>query len=62
MSINVSFRLLKAFLTLVEQKNFTRAAEHCHVSQSTLSGMIQRLEEDVGTRLFDRDTILTRWE
>lgn len=56
MSINVSFRLLKAFLTLVEQKNFTRAAERCHVSQSTLSGMIQRLEEDVGTRLFDRDT------
>ncbi|MBZ8139930.1 LysR family transcriptional regulator [Rubrivivax gelatinosus] len=56
MSINVSFKLLKAFLTLTELKNFTRAAEHCHVSQSTFSGMIQRLENEVGTRLFARDT------
>ena len=56
MSINISFKLLKAFLTLSEQKNFTRAAEHCHVSQSTLSGMIKRLEDEVGARLFDRDT------
>ena len=56
MAINISFKLLKAFLTLSEQKNFTRAAEHCHVSQSTFSGMIQRLEEDVGARLFDRNT------
>lgn len=56
MSINISFKLLKAFLTLSEQKNFTRAAEHCHVSQSTFSGMIQRLETELGARLFDRDT------
>ena len=48
MAINISFKLLKAFLTLSEQKNFTRAAEHCHVSQSTFSGMIQRLEEELG--------------
>ena len=56
MSINISFKLLKAFLTLSEQKNFTRAAEHCHVSQSTFSGMIQRLETELGARLFDRNT------
>ena len=56
MSINISFKLLKAFLTLSEQKNFTRAAEHCHVSQSTFSGMIQRLEAELGARLFDRNT------
>lgn len=56
MAINVSFKLLKAFLTLSEQKNFTRAAEHSHVSQSTFSGMIQRLEDEVSARLFDRDT------
>lgn len=56
MSINISFKLLKAFLTLSEQKNFTRAAERCHVSQSTFSGMIQRLEGELGARLFDRDT------
>lgn len=56
MSINISFKLLKAFLTLSEQKNFTRAAERCHVSQSTFSGMIQRLEGELGAKLFDRDT------
>ena len=54
--INISYKLLKAFLTLSEHKNFTRAAEHFHVSQSTFSGLIQRLEEEVGTRLFERDT------
>lgn len=56
MASNVSLKLLKAFLALSEHKNFTRAAERCHVSQSAFSGMIQRLEEDVGARLFDRNT------
>jgi LysR family carnitine catabolism transcriptional activator len=56
MTINVSYKLLNAFLMLVEHNNFTRAAERCHVSQSSFSAMIQRLEEEVGTRLFDRNT------
>jgi len=56
MPINISYKLLKAFLALAEHKNFTRAAEHFHVSQSTFSGLIQRLEDGIGTRLFDRDT------
>lgn len=56
MAINISYKHLRAFLALVEQKNFTRAAECCHISQSSFSTMIQRLEEDVGARLFDRDT------
>ncbi|SDI26013.1 LysR family transcriptional regulator [Propionivibrio dicarboxylicus] len=56
MALNVSLKLLKAFLALCEHRNFTRAAEHCHVSQSAFSGMIFRLEDEVGTRLFDRDT------
>ena len=53
---NVSLKLLKAFLALCEHRNFTRASECCHVSQSAFSGMIQRLEDEVGTRLFDRNT------
>lgn len=56
MAINFSFKLLTAFLALCEMKNFTRAAEHVHVSQSAFSGMIRRLEDEVGARLFDRDT------
>ena len=56
MAINISYKLLKAFLTLSEQRNFTRAAECCHVSQSAFSGMIRRLEDELGARLFSRDT------
>lgn len=56
MTTNISTRLLQAFIALVELKNFTRAAERCHTSQSAFSLMIQKLEATVGTRLFERDT------
>jgi DNA-binding transcriptional LysR family regulator len=56
MQINVSTKLLHAFMALAECRHFTRAAERCHVSQSAFSAMIQRLEELTGARLFDRNT------
>lgn len=56
MTANISTRLLQAFVSLAELKNFTRAAEQCHTSQSAFSVMIQKLEAMVGTRLFERDT------
>ncbi len=34
--------------------NFSRAAEQCHVAQPSLSQQIQKLEEELGERLFDR--------
>ena len=51
-----SGRLLNAFLSLVDTGQFKLAAERCNVSQSAFSQMISRLEEQLGTRLFDRDT------
>ncbi|MBB5214180.1 LysR family transcriptional regulator [Parapusillimonas granuli] len=54
--MKVSGRLIEAFLALVETRRFSLAAQRCHVSPSAFSQMIGRLEEQVGTRLFDRDT------
>ena len=44
-------RILKAVAT---EKNFTKAAERVHLSQPALSASIQRLEDEVGSRLFHR--------
>ncbi len=35
-------------------KNFTKAAECCHVTQATLSAMVKKLEEELDCVLFDR--------
>ncbi len=35
-------------------RHFARAAEHCHVTQPTLSTMVNRLEDEVGVKIFDR--------
>jgi len=54
--MNLSSRQLRAFVALNETRNFTRAAEQCHLSQPAFSALIRSLEDGVGTRLFDRDT------
>jgi LysR family hydrogen peroxide-inducible transcriptional activator len=35
-------------------RHFARAAEHCFVTQPTLSMQIQKLEDDLGSKIFDR--------
>lgn len=54
--MNISARDLRAFVSLVEQKNFTRAAEQCFLSQSAFSALIQGLETELGVKLFARST------
>ena len=56
MKASISTGLLQAFIALNELKHFTRAAEHCHTSQSAFSVMIRKLEAAVGARLFERST------
>jgi LysR family positive regulator for ilvC len=51
----VDLRDLKTFLHLAESRHFGRSARAMHVSPSTLSRQIQRLEEDLGQPLFVRD-------
>lgn len=45
---------IRYFLAVTDTQNFTRAAERCFVSQPALTKAIQRLEEVMGGRLFDR--------
>ncbi|WP_139998815.1 LysR family transcriptional regulator [Paenibacillus paridis] len=45
---------LKYFLAVARLEHVTEAARSLHVTQSSLSKTIQRLEEDVGVPLFDR--------
>jgi LysR family transcriptional regulator, positive regulator for ilvC len=46
---------LKIFLELSDTLHFGRTSRICNVSPSVLSRTIQRLEDEVGERLFDRD-------
>jgi len=46
--------LLKAFLAVAEHRSFTRAADKLHRTQSAVSVQVRRLEERLGTKLFQR--------
>lgn len=51
----MNLRDLTYVLAVAELGHFGRAAEACRVSQPTLSGQILKLEEELGTRIFERD-------
>ncbi|MBE2209695.1 MAG: LysR family transcriptional regulator [Saprospiraceae bacterium] len=50
----MNFQQLEYIVALHAHRNFTVAAGHCFVTQSTLSSMIQRLEEELDIVIFDR--------
>lgn len=45
---------LRTFITLVEVKNFTKAAEKLHISQPSVSLHMKNLEQELGTKLVVR--------
>ncbi|MEN9559783.1 MAG: hypothetical protein RLZZ502_994 [Pseudomonadota bacterium] len=51
----VSLRHLSYLAAVADTLNFTRAAERCFVTQSTLSGGIAELERTLATTLIERD-------
>lgn len=53
---NISYRHLSAFIEVARHGSFTHAAEHLHVTQSTLTATIKQLEVQVALQLFDRTT------
>lgn len=50
----MSLDKLDYVLALAEERNLTRAARKAFISQPTLTNYINRLEEQLGVKLFDR--------
>jgi LysR family transcriptional regulator, transcription activator of glutamate synthase operon len=50
----VELRQLRAVEAVTRHRHFTRAAEELRVAQSALSHQIRRLEQELGTSLFER--------
>ncbi|ARU57322.1 transcriptional regulator [Oleiphilus messinensis] len=45
---------IKAFLSVVENRSFSKAADHLHLTQPAISKRVQALEQELGVPLFDR--------
>ncbi|PMS34737.1 LysR family transcriptional regulator [Trinickia symbiotica] len=54
--MDLNLRDIRAFIAVAQTGSFTRAATRLHLSQPALTVQIRRLEEIVGTRLFDRNS------
>lgn len=51
----MNLRELEYIVAIADQGQFGRAASACHVSQSTLSIQVKKLEEFLGAPIFERD-------
>ena len=51
----MNLRDVTYILKVAELKHFGKAAEHCFVSQPTLSGQIKKLEQELGIDIFERN-------
>jgi len=50
----MDLRPLRFFIEIVEQGNFTRAAERLHIAQPAISVAIRKLEDELGVALLNR--------
>lgn len=52
----MNLQQVRYFLAVCKERNFTRAAKSCRISQPSLTTAIQRLEREVGGELFVRSS------
>ena len=50
----MTLQQLEYIIAVYRHKHFAKAAEYCNVTQPTLSSMIQKLEDELGVKIFDR--------
>jgi len=51
----MNLREMSYLVAVADLRNFTKAAEHCNVSQPTLSAQIKKMEEFLDVKIFERD-------
>ena len=51
----MTFQQLRYIIAIDHYRHFGKAAEACNLTQSTMSLMVKKLEEELDVRLFDRD-------
>lgn len=51
----MNFQQMEYVLAIDKERHFAKAAAKCSVTQPTLSMMVQKLEEELGLKLFERD-------
>lgn len=54
--MHIDYRRLRAIVCLADEGSFSRAAARMHVSQPALSAQIQKLEGQLGFKVFERST------
>src|SRR5690606_6727870 len=53
---SMNIQQIEYVIAVSELKNFKQAAERCFITQSTLSTMVAKFEEELGIIIFDRKT------
>lgn len=53
----MTLQQLEYIIAVDHYHHFVKAAEHCRVTQPTLSAMVQKLEDELGAKLFDRSRL-----
>lgn len=50
----MTLQQLEYVMAVYRFRHFAKAAEYCNVTQPTLSSMVQKLEDELGIKIFDR--------